>query len=360
VSFKGLTGIDKSLADLAVNREAAQQFPSSKVVDGEILPPKMHHGLGDRLKSIGRTAVLGMGDIARSNPNASTGQLLGAGAAGAATGGVSPVTGDAMLRRAQVQQQEGDVGRQLDIAKDNGQVNAINAEPGLKAEKIRVDQEIANQKAAQEAATESDRTARADAATKASALRDAELARHHKENERLGGIRANKMPTTRGEETPQQYRSRLGQYRAATKELNDLTAQEQDAARRKDAAYARASSLKNWMNSKTNDEQGNPVYGADVTAAEEAARAAENRWQSYAEKLTGAKAKLVQYGDVDESGNPSEPKQAAPQTVGPSPAQPETRKGSITKAQQQLWLSHNPGKSLDDMKVLYPNAVMVN
>ncbi len=36
----------------------------------------------------------------------------------------------------------------------------------------------------------------------------------------------------------------------------------------------------------------------------------------------------------------------------------DTRAGSITKAQQQLWLSHNQGKTLDDMQKLYPNARM--
>lgn len=350
VSLKGLTGVDKSLADLAVNRDAARDFPSSKVRDGEILPPKMHHGLGDRLKSIGKGIVLAMGQQAARGDNSTAG-LLSAGAAGGTVSGISPVTGDALLRRAQVGQQEGDVARELDIAKEQGQVGAINAEPGLRAERIRVDQEIASQKAAQVTASESDRMARDDAARKAAGLRDMETQRHNRVTEGQGQQKVDKPTPVRGEETPQQYRSRLGQYRAAQKELGDLEKQEQDAAQRKDAAYARASSLKDWMNRKVNDETGSPVYGDDVERAERQAESAEKNWQDYAGKKAAAQAKLVQYGEDDGS----EPKQAGPQLKGSSP---DARKGTISKQQQQRWLTDNPGKSLEDMKALYPNAVM--
>lgn len=201
VSSRGLSGIDKSLANLAAQREAATQFPSSKVTgEGDILPPKMHHGLKDRLKSIGATALLGMGDIARSNPNASAAQILAGGAAGGITGGVSPVTGDAMLARERLQRSEGDVGRELDLAKDAGQVSAINAEPALKAERIRVDQEIGDAKAREAGVAESGRNTRAEAQRQVELQKAAQDERHQREMERQGqdsnDIRRIPKPTT--------------------------------------------------------------------------------------------------------------------------------------------------------------------
>jgi hypothetical protein len=44
---------------------------------------------------------------------------------------------------------------------------------------------------------------------------------------------------------------------------------------------------------------------------------------------------------------------------GQTPAKVDTRPGTITKAQQDKWLADNPGKTIQDMKALYPNATML-
>jgi len=136
VGANGINGLDKALADLDTRRQADNQYKSDINTSDpnftEINPPKMHkHGLGDTLKSLGRTALLTTGEYARTHPGASTAELLTAGATGGGIGAVSPQLGDAMFRKAQIGQAERDIVPQLGIEKERAQIDAMQARPGI-------------------------------------------------------------------------------------------------------------------------------------------------------------------------------------------------------------------------------------
>lgn len=125
----GLQGVDRSLAELRTQEQAVKDYPSSKVVNGEVLPPKMHHGLGDKLKSLGKGLVISMGEYARTHPGAEAGELLGAGGAGATVGAVSPVSIDALQRQAEIAQKRQEVGSQIGLEQEQAQTQAMKQGP---------------------------------------------------------------------------------------------------------------------------------------------------------------------------------------------------------------------------------------
>lgn len=177
----GLQGVDKSLAELRTQEQAAKDYPSSKVVDGEIKAPKMHHGLGDKLKSLGKGLVINMGEYARTHPGAETGELLGAGGAGAAVGAISPVSIDALQRQGEIRQKQGEVAGEIGLEGEQAQLENARNKPVLEAERVRMEQ----QKSADAAMREDER------------LR--ETARHNQEteSERRNRPRAERAPLIR-------------------------------------------------------------------------------------------------------------------------------------------------------------------
>lgn len=325
VSLKGLSGADKSLTDLAVNREAAKDFPSSKVVNGEILPPKMHHGLGDRLKSIGKGIVLGMGDVARNHPDASTGELLGAGAAGGVSGGASPVGIDAQVRRAQVGQHEGDVARELELAGQSAQVAGAQARPQIEMERVRLEDERQRQQAAD----------------KLREMSETERYHHETVEERRNRVGGTKKPDRRTVGNKVVEIGDDGQTRVL------YEGDEKPAA---DSVQ-----LASWYEKKQN-EAGSKAAGLRQQA--DALKDKVNTDYAAGEERTRL---LKEAADADKQAAEYRDKRDI-EAVKPqrgATSKPDTRKGTISKAQQGLWLKDNQGKTLDDMKKLYPNAVMV-
>ncbi len=134
------------------NVEARQQadeagLPSAAVRNGEILPPKQHHGFWDRLKSVGEGALIGMGQQARQNAQTGREQslesLLGAGAAGGVTGGVSPLTIDALRNREQGQRDVEALGQQQGLEKQRADVFGAQQRPLIDAARIQMEQQKA-------------------------------------------------------------------------------------------------------------------------------------------------------------------------------------------------------------------------
>lgn len=128
-SDPNLTGLERKVADLETQRQAAQDFPSSKVVNGEVLPPKMHHGLKDELASVGKGIVINMGRVAQSDPNASAAKLLAGGATGGVVGGLSPISIDRDTANAALQRNTADLGQQLEIAKGQAEIKKLGQGP---------------------------------------------------------------------------------------------------------------------------------------------------------------------------------------------------------------------------------------
>lgn len=148
-------------------------------------------------------------------------------------------------------------------------------------------------------------------------------------------VKAEKPDRTeiRGEEERARKRS------AAEGELKSLGEEEEGARVEKERKQAALTALQSKPPSEV---------PADVlAAAEREAKSADDYYRGFADK------KRKTQRDINENA-PS----AAPTLV--TPEKPETRKGTISKSQQELWMSHNPGKTVEDMKRLYPNAVIIN
>jgi hypothetical protein len=152
---------------------------------------------------------------------------------------------------------------------------------------------------------------------------------------------APKPPT--GQETPRQTRARVGQFRAAKKQFDDYSTQEQTAAAKKDAAFARASTLRDWQQRGYAGLNGRVPESEDVEAAEKTAQAAQAAYESYAEKKTKAQADMLQYGELGEDGQPREP-QAAEPLSRPAPA---THSFSIA-----AYIARNPGATEADARAI--------
>jgi hypothetical protein len=123
-------------------------------------------------------------------------------------------------------------------------------------------------------------------------------------------------PSTTGQETPQQRSERVRKFRAAQKVFGDLSAQEQATAAKKDAAFARASTLRDWQQRGYAGLNGRVPENDDVEAAEKAAQQAQSAYEGYAEKKTKAQADMLQYGEVGGDGELREPTVTLPAAVG--------------------------------------------
>lgn len=230
VSTKGLQGVDKSIADLQAQEQAAKDFPSSKVRDGEILPPKMYHGAGDRLKQAAKAAVISMGNIARSDPNASAAKILAGGATGGIIGAVNPVTADEMLNEAQLAKRRGEVGQQVALADDQATLEAKRAAPELKAREIEGEisyrqnqQELEARKQEIERQKIQGLITKEEADRKLKELQQHETERHNKEMERLGQARIDKPASQKEQpdygQRKEWYLKKQGEAEATAKDL---------------------------------------------------------------------------------------------------------------------------------------------
>lgn len=107
--------------------------------------------------------------------------------------------------------------------------------------------------------------------------------------------------------------------------------------------YGAASDL--WSQAQSKEQQANSMQIATTADAE-----TKKQLLNEAVKLKDATIKIQQEARKASSAGRG-------RSAGMSA--PDTRKGTITKAQQDRWLADNPGKALSDMQALYPNAVMV-
>lgn len=344
----GMDPIDKSVAVLGSEREAARDYPSAKITSsGEILPPKMHHGLGDKLKSIGKGVVINMGRVAANNPNASAAELLAGGAAGGVVGGVSPISIDRDIANAAVSRHEDELGRQLGVEGQQAQVEAMKAKPVLDAQKLEIERQVAEGRISQE-----------QAARRLEELKATETARHNREteSERRSRPKAEKAPLIRERTNADGSKATLqsddnGRTWKEIPELADQPVAKEDT----DSLVKNYDKRIGEYSSKAADlrKQAESLRGTtDYESSED-----RKRFLAQADEADKEASRLRTERDKE---NAKPRRTATPRITSPTPNRPETRKGTINKAQQQKWMSDHPGKSLDDMKNLYPNAVMVN
>lgn len=337
---KGLQGIDKSIAELKTEQQAARDYPSSEVRDGEILPPTMHHGAKDRLKSIGKGIIISMGEYAKTHPGASAAELLSAGGTGGVIGGVSPVSIDALQRQAGVQQHEKELKGQIGIETGQAQLEGLKAKPVLEAERIRMEGE--------QKAREDQRRAE----------EFAERQRHNRATEARPRSERQALLRTRKNADGSESTLRSLDNGQTWEELSDLTSasppkEETDYATRAQWYYKKQSEAEVAAKAARDeadkikietDTSGKVTNPTDYFKREGLLKQADERDKAAQE-----------YRDKGDEAATS--KGAKPQLKTQSG---DTRKGTINKEQQQRWLKDNPGKTLDDMKRLYPNAVMTN
>ena len=146
---RGLTGSDRSATVLDAERDAVRDYPSSKVTSsGEILPPKMHHGFMDTLKSIGKGALVNINEYSKTHPNATPAELIGAAGGGAIVGGVKPVAIDREIANNALQRHTALLGQQLGIEGEQAKVAGEQARPAIEAARVRLEDQRIRQAAA--------------------------------------------------------------------------------------------------------------------------------------------------------------------------------------------------------------------
>jgi hypothetical protein len=192
IDLSGLKGSDRGLAQLQAMQDANAQGLNTKTAGDfvETQPPRPKHlGLLTHLKNAGKDLVVNMGEYAKTHPGASTGELLGAGGAGALVGGISPDAGDVLNRKYQIEQQQGDVANQLGIEGRQAQVVNEQNKPLVDLARIKAE----NQRTQDQADREDAR------------LR--ETARHNREaeTERRNRPRAARQPLKQADDQGNEY-----------------------------------------------------------------------------------------------------------------------------------------------------------
>lgn len=338
----GLDPVDRSVSVLNTQRQAAEQFPSSKVTEsGEVLPPKMHHGWKDRLISIGKGALLG---LERGG--------VGGGIAGAITGGVSPITIDKIQARRALERKTAEVGQQIDIEKGRAQIEEIKGRGGTREERQR-EAERDNLRQAWQAILASGQEFDPD---------NPEHKQIHDRATELG--------------IPLPYGSKKRQAGAPL-------------IRERQNADGTTSTLKSDDGGKTWVEipelkaspkpgEGKPDYGVRAEWYYKKQKEAMDRkaaLQAQLDKLPVPKNDDPDYWTITEQRERLQKQIDEAQTDAQdyrdkadeastmpqsSRSQGDTRKGTISKEQKELWLRDNPGKTVEDLQRLYPNAVIAN
>lgn len=298
------------------NVEARQQamsegLPSSQIRNGEILPPKQHHGFWDRLKQAGEGAVISMGrqaeQNARSGREQSLESLLGAGAAGGVVGGVSPLTIDAFKNQAQAERDVNQLGQEQGLEGQRAQIEAMKQKPLLDVQRL-----ILEQQRADEAAKRADETnaIRRDANDIQRNRQPAQRQPLIKERTKSDGSKVSMISndngttwkevpelgseapvTTRGEETPEQRAARERKAGAARNELTSLIAAEEQARVRKQQLSDNLAQVK--------------ATGGDDPDLQKQVDAAQKEYAGYAEKKRKAQAEVDQFGGAGASSGAS-------------------------------------------------------
>lgn len=130
VSTKGLQGVERDVARVQVARDFDREGTGFKITPDfvEQIPRDPHTDWKDRLKSAGKTAIISMANIKRSNPDASWQELLAGGATGGAIGAISRDTGDAIFRRAQIEDMEKQLALQMEMQRQQQQGRLIESQ----------------------------------------------------------------------------------------------------------------------------------------------------------------------------------------------------------------------------------------
>lgn len=327
----GLNPLDRNIAVLDAQRQAAQDFPSSKVSStGEIAPPKMHHGVKDRLGSIGKGALLG---LERGGP---VGAIIGA-----VTGGVSPVTIDKQIAQRALARKTAEVEQQLGVEHGRAQVGYEQARPVLEAAKIQ--SEAQDREARQEIARQAEqgRISRAEANRQLKEIEDAALERHRRELERQGQARVAQgqarlnRPGAGDIVSARQEAQRQRRHDAAQREYASLIEGEKNAEAEKNRAYDEYSKLQGQYARQT-DRDARAALKPQLDAAKKRADDAQALYAGFGAKKTKAQK------DIDENA-PSAT--SASQAGGPTPA---THGFSI-----KGWMARNPGKTEADARAYH-------
>lgn len=277
-SLGGLTGVGRLLEQRRIT-EAAD--PTSDVrIRGDnvdVTPPRMEgvNGLS-RWRGLGQGLKVAAQGIDPDRPMFSLGALLGGGISGLA----SPRSAAKESRKLDLARLDNDIARGLKLEQEQAQLGGLEAlrrqrelEPGLKAAELEQEREIANAK------LEIERQKAAGEITQKEADRQQrELDRRSRE----GIAEANRASRekiaasrTSGADT------REAKAAAAQQEYDSLLVEEEAARQEKDRAYGVLDQMR---------KSGQPKE--DIAQAEDAAKAADKNYQSYAEKKREAQRRI--------------------------------------------------------------------
>lgn len=143
VSTRGLQGVDKSIAELQAAKDYDREGLGFKITpEGvDMKPPDPHIDWKDRAKAGAKAAIISIANIRKANPDASVAEMLAGAATGGGIGLASPDTGNAMFRRAQIEDMEQRLGPQVRQARDVEQLEELRRKPQMEAEEVRRNEE---------------------------------------------------------------------------------------------------------------------------------------------------------------------------------------------------------------------------
>lgn len=292
VSTRGLQGVDKSIAELQAAKDYDRQGLGFKITpEGvDMKPPDPHIDWKDRAKAGAKAAIISIANIRKANPDASVAEMLAGAATGGGIGLASPDTGNAMFRRAQIEDMEQRLGPQVKLAQEGQQLEALKQKPIIEAEKVRREEEYRQAQLQIQRDLEQGRTTRAEADRQLRELQLKEQERHNREQERLGQARIDKPP--KGDDN-------TNKYEAAKGLMDDLSAQEEKARQVKDQAWTQYQTAKDQASKNPQTySDGSPIPADSVdgvVAAKKAYDEAEKNYQSFWSKKNEAKAKMKEF-----------------------------------------------------------------
>lgn len=355
VGAKGLIGTDRLKALLQANQSSD---PSQKVVDSgdfiDVLPKKK---MGRFQAALGQ----GLGEIAgayKHRGSLSGGDLvaweLGRGAGGFGSGLINPDAFSKTLRDKEINQLQGQIGQSLDLDEQQAKIDKMNRPEGEDRPLMgdRVDPETGE-------TVETIWNPKTRSFDDALGPSNSRVVRKPKPSEKptaetvdvtvngrtfkvtpaqAASIEAQREAVGRGQEDKGAQRE--GKRKAATVK-RDAASQAESAAR------AQVTNLDAQLEK---ERQGLRAGGLSQDDADAIKGRITDLVGQRDRALGVADGAMKEKNDAlsELAGLPEEPKAA-----------PDARKGTINKVQQQRWLTDNPGKTLDDMRKLYPNAKII-